>query len=74
MYNDNPYLNIIVYVVEFPVGTVREYSANMIAENMLSNVDSDKFTIIMINVIIYHRIDTEVAVSKSDMCLVICCG
>jgi hypothetical protein len=40
-YNDNPVLNTLTYDVEFPDGEVREYTANIIAENMLTRVDSD---------------------------------
>ena len=31
----------IIYVEEFPDGQVKEYAANIIAENMLTQVDSD---------------------------------
>jgi len=63
-------LNSIVYDVEFPDGTVKEYSANIIAENMLTQVDSDGFTMTMMEGIIDHKKDTDVAVSKSDMYVV----
>ena len=43
-YHDNPFLNTITYNVEFPDGQVREYSANIIAENMLTHVDSDGYS------------------------------
>lgn len=43
-YDDNPMLNSIMYEVEFDDGTVREYNANTIAENMLTQVDSDGFS------------------------------
>ena len=33
-YDDNPILNTIVYDVEFPDGAVKQYAANVIAENM----------------------------------------
>ena len=36
----NPFLNSIMYEVEFKDGHVQEYRANIIAENMLSRVDS----------------------------------
>ena len=65
-YDDNPCLNSIVYDIEFPDGTVKEYSANIIAENMLTQVDSDGFTMTMMEGIIDHKIDTDVAVSKDD--------
>ena len=37
-YDNNPYLNSIIYDVEFPNGHVKEYAANMIAENMLTHI------------------------------------
>ena len=33
-YNDKPFLNTLSYEVEFPDGQVKEYSANIIAENI----------------------------------------
>ena len=40
-YNDDPILNTIIYNVELPDGAVKQYSANMIAENMYAQVDSE---------------------------------
>ena len=40
-FHDNPLLNSIVYDVEFPDGAVKQYAANIIAENMYSQVDSE---------------------------------
>eukprot|EP00957_Ditylum_brightwellii_P198570 15134225-Ditylum_brightwellii.AAC.1 len=40
-YDDNPMMNTMIYDVEFPDGQVRVYAANIIAENMLTQVDSD---------------------------------
>ena len=40
-YDNNPFLNSIIYDVEFPAGQVKEYAANIIAENMLTQVDSE---------------------------------
>mgnify|MGYP001272535206 CR=1 FL=1 len=67
-YDDNPSLNSIIYDVEFPDGTVKEYSANVIAENMLTQVDSDGFTMTLMEGIIDHKVDAAAAaaVSKSD--------
>ena len=42
-YNNNPILNTVVYDVESPDGSSREYSTNVIAENMISQVDEDGF-------------------------------
>ena len=51
-YDDNPFLNTIIYEVEFPDGQVKDYAANVIAENMLTQVDSDGFTLSMMDGII----------------------
>ena len=32
-HNDNPFLNTIIYEVEFPDGQVKDYAANVVAEN-----------------------------------------
>eukprot|EP00957_Ditylum_brightwellii_P030317 2296053-Ditylum_brightwellii.AAC.1 len=47
-YHDNPMLNSAVYEVEFPGGKVKEYAANVIAKNMLTQVDFEGFTTTMI--------------------------
>ena len=38
-YDNNPMLNLFSYDVEFPFGQVKEYLANVLAENMLTRVD-----------------------------------
>ena len=73
-YGDNPFLNSIVYDIEFPDGTVKEYIANIIADKMLTQVDSDGFTMTMMEGIIDQKIDTDVAVSKDNAYVVTCCG
>ena len=65
-YDDNPAVNSIIDDVEFPDGAVKEYSANVIAENMLSHVDSDGFTMTMMDGVIDHKMDTATAVPKRD--------
>ena len=42
-YDENPILNSVIYDVEFPDGVVKQYAANVIAENILSQVDSEGF-------------------------------
>jgi hypothetical protein len=69
-YDDNPMLNSIIYEVEFPDGQVKEYSANTIAENMLTQVDSDGFTLTMMEGIVDYQKDDATAVSKQDMFVV----
>ena len=39
----NPFLNTQIYDVEFPDGEIREYCANVIAENMYSQVDAEGY-------------------------------
>lgn len=42
-YDKNLMLNSMMYEVEFLDGLVREYAANVIAENMITQVDQDGF-------------------------------
>ena len=51
-YDDNPYLNSIMYEVELADGRIKEYGANVIAENMLTQVDSDGFSLSLMEGII----------------------
>lgn len=69
-YNDNPILNSIVYDVEFPDGQVKEYSANVIAENMLSQVDPNGYTKRLMKDIIDYRKDPTTAVPMEDKYLI----
>ena len=56
-YHDNPFLNTITYDVEFPDGQVKEYGANIIAENMLTKVDLDGYSLSLMDSIIDHQRD-----------------
>ena len=38
-YHSNPILNTSEYLVEFPDGTTKELTANIIAESMFSQID-----------------------------------
>ena len=58
-YHDNPFLNTITYDVEFPNGQVKEYGANIIAENMLTQVDSDGYSLSLMDSIIDDRIPVK---------------
>ena len=61
-YDNNPMLNSIMYEVEFADGTVKEYGANIIAENMLRQVDSEGFSLALMEGIVDFRCDELVAV------------
>lgn len=64
-YNINPMLNTVVYDVKFPDGTVREYSANTIAENMYAQTDPNGHTTYVLDSINDHSID-DTAIPKSQ--------
>jgi hypothetical protein len=54
-YDDNPYLITMIYEVEFPDGELKEYAANVIAENMLTQVDSENSSMTLMRAIIDSR-------------------
>ena len=58
--NDHPR----VYNVEFPNGSVKKYDENLIAENLLSQVDPDGFyTNVVLHILDHRRDDTLVLMS-----------
>ena len=65
-YHDNPFLNTITYDIEFPNGQVKEYGANIIAEIMLTQVDSDGYSLSLMDSIIDHRRDPSQAIPIED--------
>ena len=65
-YDDNPYLNSIMYEVKLGDGRIKEYGANIIAENMLTQVDSDGFSLSLMEGIIDYKRDDSVAIPKTD--------
>ena len=65
-YHDNPMLNTYSYDVEFSDGLVREYAANIIAENMVSQVDEEGYSLIMLDSIIDYKRDPAVVLSNDD--------
>jgi hypothetical protein len=69
-YDENPYLNSMIYEVEFPDGQVKEYAANIIVENMLTQVNSDGYSLTMMEAIIDYRKDDAIAIPKEDMYVV----
>ena len=54
-YNDNPLMNTMTYEVEFDDGAVKEYAANVIAENILMQVDEEGFTLTHLDSILDYR-------------------
>jgi len=65
-YHDKPLINTLAYEVEFPDSEVREYSANVIFENLLSQVDSKGYTMSVFDGILDYRKEESFA-PKSDL-------
>ena len=65
-YDNNPYLNSAIYEVEFIDHQAKEYGANTIAENMLTQVDSDRYSLTLMGGIVDYRKDKSVAISMDD--------
>lgn len=63
-YGSNPLLNSILYDVEFPNGQIKHYSANIIAENMYSQVDADGYSTTILESIVDYKKDSK-AVDKA---------
>ena len=57
--HDNPILDTRAYVVEFIDGDQQIITANIIAENILSQVDEDGHTLMLIDEILDHRTTDE---------------
>ena len=64
-HNDNPLLNTLVYDVEFPDGDVKKYAANLISENVLSQVDPNGYYKNTMEAILDHKRDGT-AVTMAD--------
>ena len=73
MYNKNPILNTMDYDVEFPYGKVCEYSANVIAENLLAQVDDEGYFLQLLDAITDYRKD-GMAVEKQETYGKTCAG
>ncbi|KAL7538844.1 hypothetical protein ACHAXR_009411 [Thalassiosira sp. AJA248-18] len=56
-FNDNPVLNSMIYDLEFPDGAIKQYAANVIAENILMQVDSNGNDSHVMDGIIGHKKD-----------------
>jgi hypothetical protein len=61
----NPILDTRVYNVQFPDGHTEEYAANVISENIYSQVDDDGNRFLLLGEIINHRSD-HTAISIDD--------
>ena len=57
VHSDNPLMITLVYNVEFSDGDVNKYAANLIAENLLSQVNPDGFHTNVLEAILDHKRD-----------------
>ena len=58
-HDDNPMLNSLLHDFEYLDEQVKDYSANLIAENILNRVDSDGFSVTLLEAITdYNKDDT----------------
>lgn len=64
-YDDNPMINSMVYDVQFPDGQIKEYAANIIAQNMYAQVDADGHHHTLLDSIIDYEKTTS-AVDRDD--------
>ena len=63
--NSNPLLDTRLYEVEFPDGGIGEYTANIIAESIYSNVDEEGAPYMLVDGIIGHRSNND-AISPEE--------
>ncbi len=54
-YNPNPFLDTRTYAVEMPDGKLEEYTANIIAENLYSQIDAEGRELLLFKEITDHR-------------------
>ena len=68
-YDHSPIFNIMLYAADFPDGEVSEYSHIFIAENRLSGVDNEGFTITYLPSIIDHSSDGSTGIESKWDCI-----
>ena len=68
-YNDIPILNTVLYDVQFPDSSIKLYLENLIAENILMQVDADGYHHQLLDGIQDHWKD-KLSVEKTDRCIV----
>ena len=56
-HHKNPLLNTLMYDIEFPNGDVRKYAANIVAVNLLAQVDPEGFHTNVLEAILDHKRD-----------------
>jgi hypothetical protein len=62
----NPMVDTRVYEVEFPDGSTDEFATNLIVENLYNHIDDDGHSHSLLQCIVDHEVDTDVAIPKSQ--------
>ena len=62
-YHKNPIINTLVYDVKFPEEEMKEYSANIISENLLAKVNNKGFMLTVFGIILDYFKD-DIAIEK----------
>jgi len=65
LFNKNPILNTQIYDVMFPDGSVKQYAANIIAENIFAQIDEYGYRYQLLKNIINHKKGTN-AIKRGD--------
>ena len=65
VYDNDPALSTMIYDVKFPDGAVKQYGANVIAQNVLEQVEDDGHFTVKLKQIVDHRREGN-AVSKEQ--------
>ena len=68
--HSNPILDTRVWDVEFPDGTEKEFSANIIAQNMYSQCDANGHKYLLMDAITDHKKD-KTAIEKTNAIVVV---
>ena len=66
MAHRNPLFDTRAYLVEFKDGSVAEYTANIIAKNIYSQVDQEGHSFSILQEITDHKVDPKVALNESN--------
>lgn len=64
--DDNPILSTALYDVAFPDGTVKQYAANIIADNMFAQVDESGHSYLLLDSITDHRSNDDAVRTKDQ--------
>ena len=68
--DENAILSMAVYDVAFPDGAVKQYAANIIADNMYAQVNEDRHSYLMLDAITGHRKNDD-TVKASDQYMIL---